>query len=203
MQLHGNGHGQAQRQQTQCHQQHLGETLQGFGQQRLVARHHQAQQGRTVLGQLHGACHGQKFVALRVLQWQNVVAAGGIRLGRVGQAQHLVPQRARARHASLGRCAQTVNLPVKARQRLRQARVRSHGSDVDAARRIPIDRSTQVVELHHHLGLQLLGDMVLEQSTQAPAHHANGQQHPGQGARQQAQAQRPRLHAALSTAISR
>ena len=53
------------------------------------------------------------------------------------------------------------------------------------------------------LGLQLLCDMVLEQSAQTPAHQGNGQQHPGQRSRQQAQAQRARLHAGWPTAISR
>ena len=203
LQLHGHGKRQAQRQQAQGDEQHAGKALQGFGQQGFVARHHQAQQGRVVLGQLQGACHGQQGVALGVLQWQNAVAASRVGRWRIGQAQHLVPQRARARHARLGRRAQPVNLPVQARQGLCQARVCCHGADRDVAGWDPIDGCAQMVELHHQLRLQLLGDVVLKQAAQAPAHQDNGQQHPGQRAGQQAQAQRPRSHAAWPTSTKR
>ena len=92
LQLHGHRQRQAQRQQAQGDEQHAGEALQGFGQQGLVARHHQAQQRCIVFGQLQGARHGKEFVALCIAQQQHVEAAGGIRLWRLGQLQHLVPQ---------------------------------------------------------------------------------------------------------------
>ena len=66
----------------------------------------------------------------------------------------------------------------------------NEGRQAHARIRAPIHRAAEVVELHHQLRLQLLGDVVLEQRAQPPARQRNAEQHPGQRARQQAQTQR-------------
>ena len=188
LQLHGHGQRQPQRQHAQRQQQHAGKALQGLGHQRLVGRHRQAQRRRIVVGQLQGARHGQQFVALGAAQRQHLVALRGI-LGQ-WQCQGLVPQRTGTRQRRLGLRAQAVDLPVQARQGLVQPRIARHGRQAHARIRAPIHRAAEVVELHHQLRLQLLGDVVLEQRAQPPARQRNADQHPGQRARQQAQAQR-------------
>jgi hypothetical protein len=68
---------------------------------------------------------------------------------------------------------------------LRQAWIGGHAAHATG---LPVG-GAQLVELHRQLGLQLLRDVVLEQGAQAPPDQCDGQQHPGQHARQQAQAQ--------------
>ena len=195
VQLHRNGCRQAQRQNAQRDEQHLGEAMQGLGQQRAVARHHQAQWWCLLVGQLQAALHGQQGMALAVLQGKGPEACAW--WGRcIGQLQHLVPQRARARQRGLGLGPQPVDLPIQARQRLRQAWIGGHAALVDAVRGLPVHGGAQLIELHRQLGLQLLRDVVLEQGAQAPPDQCDGQQHPGQHARQQAQAQGARVHSA-------
>ena len=196
---------QPQRQDGQRHAQQAGKALQRLGNQRLVARHHQAQGRGIVFGQLQRARHGQQGVALGAGQRQHLVALLGSLWRGHGHVKHLIPQRTRACQPWLGVGTQAVNLPVQARQGLLQAGIGlvlyAHtpaGQAVDAA--------AEGVELHHQLLLQLLGDVFAQQRAQAPARQQHAQQHPGQGARQQAQAQRvarPGAHTAALGSTSR
>ena len=215
LQLHGNGHHQAQRQRAQGGQQHGGEALHRLGHQGLVGRHGQAQQGGFGLGQLQRPADGHQLVVLAVAQLQHgVAAARGAGKGRVPrQGQHLVPQGARAQHAQLGRAllGQQVHLPVQAGQRGVQACIPGHGQHFHPLRGIEVDAGAELVQLAHQLSLQLLVDVFLEQAAQAPARHGHRQCHPGQRAQQQALAQRAmaqrqgawQLHAAPSAGSRR
>ncbi|CUI51902.1 Uncharacterised protein [Achromobacter sp. 2789STDY5608628] len=186
--LHHRRRHQAGGQRPQRQQQHVVEALDRLGQHRAVGRHDQAQRdGVGVLGLEQARQRAQAMV----LRAGDVVDAVGA-VGR-GQGQHLVPQRARARHAG-GRHAavvvEAVDLPVQARQRQLQARVaqgRSH-------RRPPVrrhaDRRRQLVHVQRQFGPQLFGDVLTEQAGQAPAGQHDGDRDPGQRARQQAPAQR-------------
>ncbi len=223
-QLQHHGQHQPGRQRAQCGDQHGGEALHGLGQQGAVGRNDQAQRRRIGLGQLQGACHGHELVALAIGQHAGVqrrVLVVLIRAAGIGAelvpVQRLVPQRTRAQQAGLlGRTraiAHLVDLPVQARQRLRQARVAHGQPDLDAPSGQAVDGCAELVELQHQLRLQLLRDVVAEQAAQPPAGQQHGRQHPGQRAGQQAQAQRIpepgylsflwRVHAAGAPSTSR
>lgn len=84
---------QPQRQNGQRHAQQAGKALQRLGNQRLVARYHQAQGRGIVFGQLQRARHGQQGVALGAGQRQHLVALLGSLWRGHGHVKHLIPQR--------------------------------------------------------------------------------------------------------------
>jgi hypothetical protein len=120
---------------------------------------------------------------------RQLVAADLVRGGRVRrQAQHLVPERARAEQVS----ARPLHLPVEAGERAPEARVGEVDGEAGPAVGLEGERRGQLVELGGQILVEAALDVLPEQAGQDEACHHQRAGGPDQAAREQPEAERGR-----------